>query len=73
MGRTPARVLWAVGTVVQKQALHMQEAHVWLLVTKCSPQASCGPHPQLGRGATKVDEACPDSLGAGNLAGGAAK
>lgn len=42
----------------------MHGAHAWLIVTKCSPQASFGPHPTPGRGAAKVEEACSDPLGA---------
>ena len=38
--------------LVQKRVLNKHKAHVWLLVTECSPTP--------GRGATKVEDASPD-------------
>lgn len=58
------KVLWAVEELVRKRARSVHEAQVWLLVTKCSSQASCSPHPTPGRGAAEVEEDCPDRLGA---------
>lgn len=45
----------------------MPKAHAQLIVTKCSLQGSCVPHPTLSREATEVDTACPGPPGAGSL------
>lgn len=43
-------VPWAAGRAHAKAGLALREAHVQLLVTKCSPQTSSGPHPTPSRG-----------------------
>lgn len=67
--RWPHEERWGVCSeqlekLVQKRALNMHGAHVWLIVTKCSPHASFGPHPTPAEGQPRWKRPVQTPLGA---------